>query len=115
MRPVIIENFLRSATLLAGACRTFRVFCVEGASLNLDRIASDVDRSLMLVTALSPVIGYDRAAEIAHRASHTGSTLREAALSLGYVTAAEFDQIIDPASMVGELPGRDREPGPAVG
>ena len=58
----------------------------------------------MLVTALSPVIGYDRAAEIAHRASHTGSTLREAALSLGYVSAAEFDRIIDPASMVGDLP-----------
>jgi fumarate hydratase class II len=104
MRPVIIANFLHSATLLAGACRTFRVFCVEGASLNLGRIADDVDRSLMLVTALSPVIGYDRAAEIAHRASHTGSTLREAALSLGYVSAAEFDRIIDPASMVGDLP-----------
>jgi fumarate hydratase class II len=104
MRPVIIANFLQSATLLAGACRAFREFCVEGASLNLDRIASDVNRSLMLVTALSPVIGYDRAAEIAHQASHTGSTLREAALSLGYVSAEEFDQIIDPASMVGELP-----------
>jgi len=104
MRPVIIANVLHSATLLAGASRTFRVFCVEGASLNLARIAGDVDRSLMLVTALSPVIGYDRAAEIAHRASHEGSTLREAALSLGYVSAAEFDQIIDPASMVGDLP-----------
>ncbi len=104
MRPVIIANVLHSATLLAGACRTFRVFCVEGASLNLGRIAEDVDRSLMLVTALSPVIGYDRAAEIAHRASHTGSTLREAALALGYVSAAEFDRIIDPASMVGDLP-----------
>ena len=68
------------------------------------RIAAHVDESLMLVTALSPVIGYDRAAEIAHQASHTGSTLREAALSLGYVSAAEFDQIIDPASMVGDLP-----------
>jgi fumarate hydratase, class II len=101
---VIIANVQHSATLLAGASRTFRVFCVEGASLNLARIAGDVDRSLMLVTALSPVIGYDRAAEIAHRASHEGSTLREAALSLGYVTAAEFDQIIDPASMVGDLP-----------
>ena len=80
MRPVIIANFLHSATLLAGACRTFRVFCVEGAALNTARIAEDVDRSLMLVTALSPVIGYDQAAEIAHRASHSGSTLREAAL-----------------------------------
>jgi fumarate hydratase class II len=104
MRPVIIANFLHSATLLAGACRTFRVFCVEGASLNTARIAEDVDRSLMLVTALSPVIGYDKAAEIAHHASHSGSTLREAALALGYVSAEEFDRIIDPASMVGEFP-----------
>jgi fumarate hydratase, class II len=104
MRPVIIGNFLHSATLLAGACRTFRVFCVEGASLNTARIAQDVDRSLMLVTALSPVIGYDKAAEIAHQASHSGSTLREAALALGYVSAEEFDRIIDPASMVGEFP-----------
>jgi fumarate hydratase class II len=104
MRPVIIANFLHSATLLAGACRTFRVFCVEGASLNAARIAEDVDRSLMLVTALSPVIGYDKAAEIAHQASHSGSTLREAALALGYVSAEEFDRIIDPASMVGEFP-----------
>ena len=72
MRPVIIANFLHSATLLAGACRTFRVFCVEGASLNVARIAEHVDRSLMLVTALSPVIGYDRAAEIAHKADHDG-------------------------------------------
>ena len=116
MRPVIIANVLHSATLLAGACRTFRVFCVEGASLNQARIAEDVDRSLMLVTALSPVIGYDRAAEIAHRASHTGSTLREAALALGYVSAAEFDQIIDPASMVGDLPPvPPRRAGPVMG
>jgi fumarate hydratase class II len=106
MRPVIISNFLHSATLLAGACRAFRVFCVEGTELNLERISEHVDRSLMLVTALSPVIGYDKAAEIAHRADHEGTTLREAALSLGYITADEFDQIIDPASMVGELPPR---------
>jgi fumarate hydratase class II len=104
MRPVIIANVLHSATLLAGASRAFRLFCVAGATLNTERIADYLDRSLMLVTALSPVIGYDRAAEIAHRASRTGSTLREAALSLGYVSAAEFDQIIDPASMVGDLP-----------
>jgi fumarate hydratase, class II len=104
MRPVIISNFLHSATLLAGACRAFRVFCVEGAELNLRRISEHVDRSLMLVTALSPVIGYDKAAEIAHQADREGTTLREAALSLGHVTADEFDQIIDPASMVGDLP-----------
>jgi fumarate hydratase class II len=102
MRPVIIANFLRSASLLAGAGRAFRVFCVEGATLNEARIAEHVSRSLMLVTALSPVIGYDRAAEIAHKADHDGSTLREAALSLGYISAQEFDRVTDPASMVGE-------------
>src|SRR5215469_5052278 len=67
MRPVIIANFLHSATILAGACRAFRMYCVEGAELNEARIAEHLSRSLMLVTALSPVIGYDRAAEIAHK------------------------------------------------
>jgi fumarate hydratase class II len=102
MRPVIIANFLHSASLLAGACHTFRVFCVEGATLNTERIAEHVSRSLMLVTALSPVIGYDRAAEIAHHADASSTTLREAALSLGYISAEEFDRVIDPAAMVGD-------------
>ena len=104
MRPVIIANFLHSATILAGACRTFRVFCVDGAELNEARIAEHVNRSLMLVTALSPVIGYDRAAEIAHQADSDGSTLREAALELGYISAEDFDRVIDPASMVDDSP-----------
>jgi fumarate hydratase, class II len=78
------------------------VFCVEGATLNTAQIASYVDRSLMLVTALSPVIGYDKAAEIAHEAEHSGATLREAALALGYISAEEFDRVIDAASMVGD-------------
>jgi fumarate hydratase class II len=104
MRPVIIANFLDSATILAGACRTFRVFCVDGAELNEARIAEHVNRSLMLVTALSPVIGYDRAAEIAHQADADGSTLREAALELGYISAEDFDRVIDPASMVDDSP-----------
>jgi fumarate hydratase class II len=102
MRPVIIANFLHSAGLLAGAGRAFRVFCVEGAELNAARIAEHVDRSLMLVTALSPVIGYDKAAEIAHKADHDGSTLREAALALGYISAGEFDRAVDPGAMVGD-------------
>jgi fumarate hydratase, class II len=102
MRPVIIANFLHSASLLAGASRAFREFCVEGAALNEARIAEHVDRSLMLVTALSPVIGYDRAAEIAHRADAEGTTLRAAALALGYISAEDFDRVIDPASMVGD-------------
>jgi len=105
MRPVIIANFLHSAGLLAGASRAFRLFCVEGAALNRERISEHVDRSLMLVTALSPVIGYDRAAEIAHQADHEGSTLRAAALSLGYLSAEDFDRIIDPPSMVGDTSG----------
>jgi len=100
MRPVIIANFLHSATILAGACTTFREFCVEGAQLNMARVAEHVDRSLMLVTALSPVIGYDKAAEIAHKADASGSTLREAALATGYISAEDFDRVVDPAAMV---------------
>jgi fumarate hydratase class II len=103
MRPVIIANFLHSARIVAGACRAFRVFCVEGAELNRARIAEHVSRSLMLVTALSPVIGYDKAAEIAHRADAEGSTLREAALESGYISAADFDRVVDPAAMVGDI------------
>jgi fumarate hydratase, class II len=102
MRPVIIANFLHSATLLAGACRAFREFCIDGAELNRARIAEHVDRSLMLVTALAPVIGYDKAAAIAHQADATGSTLREAALASGYIGAADFDRVVDPAAMVGD-------------
>ena len=102
MRPVIIASFLHSARLLAGASRAFRVFCVEGAELNTARVAQHVEESLMLVTALSPVIGYDRAAEIAHRADQDGTTLRQAALALGYVSARDFDRITDPAPMVGD-------------
>ena len=101
MRPEIITNFLHSARILAGACRAFRVYCVDGAQLNEARIAEHVERSLMLVTALSPVIGYDRAAEIAHKADTEGSTLRAAALESGYISAEDFDRVIDPASMVG--------------
>ena len=104
MRPVIIANVLHSASLLAGACRTFRVFCVEGAALNVARIAEDVERSLMLVTALSPVIGYDQAAEIAHQAGHAGSTLRAAALALGYICAARSTRSSIRRAMVGDLP-----------
>ncbi len=107
MRPVIIADFLHSATILAGACRAFREFCVEGAELNKARIAEHVSRSLMLVTALSPVIGYDRAAQIAHKAEAEGSTLREAALASGYISAAEFDRVIDPAAMVGGADGAE--------
>jgi fumarate hydratase class II len=75
---------------------------VEGAQLNRARIAEHVDRSLMLVTALSPVIGYDKAAEIAHKADASGSTLRDAALASGYITAVDFDRVVDARRMVAD-------------
>jgi fumarate hydratase, class II len=103
MRPLLITNFLHSARILAGAATAFREFCVEGAELNRANIAEHVDRSLMLVTALSPVIGYDKAAEIAHKADAEGTTLRAAALASGYITADDFDRVIDPAAMVGGI------------
>jgi fumarate hydratase class II len=80
MRPIVINNFLHSARILGDASTKLRTFCIEGIELNTDQIAADVNRSLMLVTALSPVIGYDKASAIAHDADRTGSTLREAAL-----------------------------------
>ena len=100
-KPVMIRNFLHSVAILGDASRTFREFCVEGISANRERIAELVDRSLMLVTALSPSIGYDKAAEVAKKAHAEGTTLKEAALSLGYVTEAEYDEIVRPERMVG--------------
>src|ERR671937_874672 len=100
-KPVMIRNFLHSVNILADVCRTFREFCVEGLKPNRQRIAELVGRSLMLVTALSPKIGYDKAAEIAKKAHHEGTTLKEAALQLGYLTEAEYDEIVRPERMVG--------------
>jgi fumarate hydratase class II len=99
-KPVIIRNVLGSTAILADACRTFRQFAIEGLEVDRARVAELVERSLMLVTALSPHIGYDRAAEIAERAHHEGTTLREAALGLGYVTAEQFDAWVRPERMV---------------
>lgn len=101
MRPIVINNFLHAATVLADACAKLREYCIEGIELDGDRIDSYVHRSLMLVTALSPVIGYDEASAIAHKANDEGTTLREAALASGAVTAEKFDRIVDPATMVG--------------
>ncbi len=98
-KPVLVANFLRSARLLADACASFRTFCVEGIEADRARIAELVERSLMLVTALSPHIGYDKAAAIAHKANHEGLTLREAALALGYVTAADYERWVRPEAM----------------
>jgi len=101
MRPIIINNFLHSARILGDACEKLRHFSIEGTRLNRKRIDEMVGRSLMLVTALSPEIGYDKASAIAHRANDDGLTLKEAALKSGYIDAQRFDAIVDPARMVG--------------
>jgi fumarate hydratase class II len=101
MRPVIINNFIHSARILGDACDKFRRFSVEGTRLNRKRIDEMVGRSLMLVTALSPVIGYDKASAIAHKANDDDLSLREAALLSGYIDAKRFDEIVDPKKMVG--------------
>jgi fumarate hydratase class II len=101
MRPIIISNFLHSATILADAGRTMREYCIEGIELNTRQVEETVGRSLMLVTALTPEIGYDKASVIAHRADEEGTTLREAALATGFISAEDFDRIVDPAGMVG--------------
>jgi fumarate hydratase, class II len=101
MRPIIINNFLHSARILGDACEKFRQFSVEGTRLNRPRIDEMVDRSLMLVTALSPVIGYDKASAIAHKANDEDLTLKEAALKSGYIDEKRFDEIVDPRKMVG--------------
>jgi fumarate hydratase class II len=102
MRPLIAGNFLRSAAILGDACGSLNTHCVEGTELNSGRIDELVGRSLMLVTALSPVIGYDKAAQIAHRADADGTTLREAALASGYISQQDFDRVVDPSLMTGE-------------
>jgi fumarate hydratase class II len=99
-KPVMIKNLLHSAVLMADSCHTFRQFCVEGLEPDRARIEDLVGSSLMLVTALTPSIGYDRAAEIAKKAHHEGTTLKEAALALGYLTEAEYDAAVVPAHMV---------------
>jgi fumarate hydratase, class II len=99
-KPVMLKNLLHSAVLLADACRNFRRFCVEGLEADRERIDDLVHRSLMLVTALTPKIGYDKAAEIAKKAHHEGTTLKEAALAMGYLTEAEYDEAVVPEKMV---------------
>jgi fumarate hydratase, class II len=101
-KPLIIHNFLQSARLIADGCASFREHCVLGIKADEARIRQNLSRSLMLVTALSPHIGYDNAARIARTAHKTGKTLREAALELGLVTAAQFDEWVRPEKMVGQ-------------
>jgi fumarate hydratase, class II len=99
-KPLMIYNITHSITIMADGCTNFRKFLVEGTRPNLKKIKEYVDRSLMLVTALAPVIGYDKASKIAHYAMDNDLTLKEAALKLAYVTEAEFDKIVDPTKMV---------------
>jgi fumarate hydratase, class II len=99
-KPLMIFNIAHSITILSDGCTNFRKFLVEGTKPNLKKIKEYVDRSLMLVTALSPVIGYDKASQIAHYAMGNDLTLKEAALKLGFVTEEVFDRVVDPAKMV---------------
>ena len=99
-KPVIIYNFLQSCNLLTDACNNFRQFCVEGLIANEDVINDHVKNSLMLVTALTPIIGYDKAAKIAHDAHVNGTTLREEAVKLKYLTDVDFDKYVKPEEMV---------------
>jgi fumarate hydratase class II len=98
-KPVLIHNFLHSVRLLADACHSFTEHCARGIEVNRKQLENDVQNSLMLVTALSPVVGYDKAAKIAHTAHVDHSTLREAALKLGFISAEEFDKWVKPEQM----------------
>jgi len=98
-KPLLIHNFLQSVRLLADGCAAFEEHCARGIQANEQRIRDLLERSLMLVTALAPHIGYDRAAEIAKKAHKEGSTLKEAALALGYVSAADYERLVRPEAM----------------
>jgi fumarate hydratase class II len=99
-KPLMIFNITHSITIMTDGCTNFRKFLIEGTKPNLKKIKEYVDRSLMLVTALAPVIGYDKASKIAHYAMDNDLTLKAASLKLGFVSEAEFDRIVDPTKMV---------------
>ena len=99
-KPLIIFDIMNSITLLTDGCTNFRRYLIEGTQPNVKKIQEYVDRSLMLVTALSPVIGYDKASRIADYALDNDLTLKQAALKLGFVTSTEFDRVVDPVKMV---------------
>jgi fumarate hydratase class II len=100
-KPVMIHNFLHSSQLLTDACHLFNQHCVAGLEVNKERVQYLLNNSLMLVTALNPVIGYDKAAKIAHKALHDNTTLRAAAIALEYLTGEEFDKAVRPENMLG--------------
>ena len=99
-KPLVIHNFLQSVRLLADGMSSFNDHCAAGIEANCERIGELVDRSLMLVTALNPHIGYDKAAQIAKKAHKEGTSLREAAIATGFVTGEQFDQWVRPEKMV---------------
>jgi fumarate hydratase class II len=98
-KPVIVFNFLNSTRLLGDGCRSFNEHCAMGIEPNLEQIAHYVSDSLMLVTALNPHIGYDKSAQIAKKAHKDKSSLKEAALALGFLTPEQFDKWVDPVEM----------------
>ncbi len=113
-KPLMIFNITHSITVMTDGCVNFRKFLIEGTKPNLKKINEYVERSLMLVTALSPVIGYDKASKIAHYAMNNDLTLKAAALKLGFVTEAEFDRVVDPKKMVTSYVASDA-PAPSAG
>jgi fumarate hydratase class II len=102
MRPIIVKNVLHASRILGDACKMWRTYSVEGITLDTEGIEKYVNESLMLVTSLSPIIGYDKASAIAHQAFAEKSTLREAAIASGYISAEQFDQNVKPDQMVGD-------------
>jgi fumarate hydratase class II len=98
-KPVIIYNFLHSVTLITDACHGFVEFMIDGIEVNRDKVDWYVKNSLMLVTALAPKIGYDNAAKVAHTAHVEHSSLKEAAVKMGFLTAEEFDKLVRPETM----------------
>jgi len=102
-KPMMISNFLESARLIGDACASFNSNCAVGIEPNHERIKQNLNNSLMLVTALNTHIGYEKAAEIAKKAHKKGTTLKEAAIELGYLTNEEFDSWVDPSKMIGTL------------
>jgi fumarate hydratase class II len=111
-KPLIIFNLMHSITLMTDGCMNFKRFLIDGTRPNRKKIQEYVDRSLMLVTALAPVIGYDKASKIAHHAMDRDLTLKAAALELGFVSEAEFDRVVDPARMVKPYVAHDEEARP---
>ena len=108
-KPMIGSNVIDACRLLSDGMENFARFAVEGMRANEAQLSETVGRSLMLVTALTPEIGYDKAAAIAHHAHHHGMTLREAALDLGHVDAETFDRIVDASRMTGPMPDLTRQ------